>query len=165
MKKIIFLSITLYFFTNSFAAFEIKPSLKKADEIFLPINKNIQISLINLSFISIKDFENLTGKHLNFIERIGFKAGQKKLRKSINPDSTINNKQLFKLTNTKDNHSIGFNVGWFFIGWFLSILGVVLAYALEADEPIKKNRIKWAWIGFGIATLSSLLLILIIIKV
>ena len=161
MKKLLFLLTSFCLFTTSFAAFEIKPSAKKATDIFLPIGPNGQkISLMQLSVINLKDFESLAHRHLKFFDRIAFRGAQRKLKNAINPGGTINNKQLLKLTNTKNNHPISFNVGWFFIGWFLSILGVVLAYTIEADISIKKNRIKWAWIGFGVVTLLYLLLLL-----
>lgn len=155
MKKTLLLLTTFYFFTSAFAAFEIK-SLNKANEIFLSVGKDIKITVMDLSVISIKDFEKLTGRHLNFFDRLGFSAGQKKLQKSIDPDGTINNQQLLKFTNPKEGHSVGSAIGWFFIGWFLSIIGVLLAYVIQAEDTVKKHRIKWAWIGFGVSTLLYL---------
>ena len=107
MKKTLLLFISLYFFTSSFAAFEIKSTVKKANEIILSLGKDTKITLMDLSVISIKDFEKLTGKHLNFFDRIGFKAGQKKLQKSISPDGTIDNNQLLKFASPNDGHSAG----------------------------------------------------------
>lgn len=150
MKKLLFLLTSFCLFTTSFAAFEIKPVAKKATEIFLPVGKDVKISLIDLSVISVKDFEKLTGKHLNFIDRIGFKAGQKKLRKSINTDGTINNKRLLKFTDGDGDHSSGFHVGGFLLGFFLAAIGVLIAYVAGGDEDVKRNRTKWAWIGFGL---------------
>ena len=150
MKKLL-LSLTAFcLLTSSFAAFEIKPAAKKATEIFLPIGKDMQISLMDLSVISIKDYENLTGKQLNFIDRIGFKSGQKKLRKSINPDGTINNKRLMNFVNAEGNHSSGFHLGGFALGLLLGLIGVLLAYVIGGDEDVKRNRAKWAWIGLGV---------------
>ena len=149
MKKLLLLLTAFCLLTTSFAAFEIKPAAKKANEIFLPVGKDMRISLMDLSVITVKDFEKLTGKHLNFIDRIGFKAGQKKLRKSISSDGTINNKRLLKFVNGDGDHSTGFHVGGFLLGFFLGLIGIVIAYVAGGDDDVKRNRAKWAWIAFG----------------
>lgn len=150
MKKIIFLLTACCLFISSFGAFEVKVRSKNADEIFLPLGKDRKISLSALSVISIKDFETLTGKHLNFIDRLGFKAGQKKLRNSINSDGTVNNKRLLHFVNGDGDHSSGFHVGGFLLGFFLGLIGIVIAYVAGGEDDVKRNRAKWAWIGFGI---------------
>lgn len=94
MKKFLFLFVALTIFATSFASTGFSYLPKNAKEIYLPVGKDLRISLMDLSVIKIKDYEKITGKHLNFIERIGFRAGQKNLRKSISPDGTITNKKL-----------------------------------------------------------------------
>jgi len=130
--------------------------------VYLPIAKNVQISLKELSLISVKDYEKLSGKHLNFFQRFTFKAGQKKLRNSFAADGTITNKKLLKAMSDGD-HSVGFHLGGFALGFLLGLLGVLLAYVIGGDEDVKKNRVKWAWIGFGLFVVFYLILVLIVV--
>ena len=160
MKKLLLLLTAVCLITSSFAAFEVKPVAKKATEIYLPVGKDKKISLMELSNITIKDFEKLTGRHMNFIDRIGFKSGQKKLRKSISADGTINNKRLIKFVNGDGDHSTGFHIGGFALGLFLGAIGVLIAYVAGGEDEVKRNRVKWAWIGFGLFVVLYLVLVL-----
>ncbi len=146
MKKILFLLLAFGVYTSSFAFSGFTSQPRKASEVFLPIGSNGKtISLLDLSRIDIKEFENISGRHLKFFDRMGFKLAQKKLRKSINADGTIDNKKLNKFLDQGD-HSTGFHLGGFLLG--LTIIGVIIAYVLPAeDEDTKKNRVRWAWRG------------------
>jgi len=150
MKKLLLLLTAFCLLTTSFAAFEIKHVSKKATEIFLPVGNDKKISLMDLSTISVKDYENLTGRHLKFFDKLALKGAQKKLRHSINSDGTINNKMLLRFTNGDGDHSTGFHVGGFALGFFLSVIGLLIAYISGGDEDIRKNRVKWAWYGVGL---------------
>ena len=158
MKKLLFLVSALTLFTSSFAAFEVRETAKKADQILIPVGNNAQLSLLEISKISIKDFETLTGKHLNFIDRIAFRAGQKKLRHSISADGTINNKKLMHFVDGEGDHSSGFHVGGFLLGFFLGLIGVLIAYVAGGDEAVKKNRAKWSWIGLGVSVVLAVII-------
>lgn len=150
MKKVFTLLAAIALFATSFASsgFNLS-SAKRASEVYLTINKNTQISLKDLSEIKIKDYEKLSGKHLNFFERMTFKAGQKKLRNSFAADGTITNKKLVRMM-SPDDHSVGFHIGGFALGFFLGLIGVLIAYIIKGDEAVDRNRRKWAWIGFGV---------------
>ena len=156
MKKIVILLIAFAVFTTAFASFVVPSVPKKATEIYLPIGKNMQISLKDLSQMRVKDYEKLTGNHLNFFQKISFKAGQKKLRNSISADGTIKNQRLSKLLAAGDVTN-GFNIGWFVLGLLLGLIGVLLSYIINGDTAVKKNRQKWAWIGFGVWVVILLL--------
>ncbi len=155
MKKLLFFLTAFFVFTNSFAAFEIKPVAKKADQIFLPIGKDMKISLMDLSVIKVSDFEKLTGKHLGFIDKIFFKTSQKKLRTTINSDGTVDSKRLIKFVNEDGS---GFNVGGFALGFLLGIIGVGIAYIINNDN--NQSRRKWAWIGFGVQAVLGIITLL-----
>ncbi len=146
MKKFFILCVALAMFATSFATsgFSILP--KKTSEVFLPIGLTGKtISPSNLSTIDINEFEKISGRHLKFFDKIGFKLAQKKLRNSINADGTIDNKRLNKFLDQGD-HSTGFHIGGFLLG--LTVIGVILAYVLPAaDEDTKRNRVRWAWRG------------------
>lgn len=160
MKKILFLLLAFGVYASSFAFSGFTSQPRKASEVFLPIGSSGQkISLMDLSTINVKDFENLTGRNLKFFDRLGFKLAQKKLRKSINNDGTIDNKKLVKFLEQGD-HSTGFHLGGFALGFLVGLIGVLIAYLINDDN--KQNRVKWAWIGFGISVVLYLIIILAI---
>ncbi len=146
-------------YTASFASTGFTSVPKKATQIYLPIGKNMQISLMDLSVISVKDYEKVSGKHLNFFQKLSFKAAQKKLRNSIAPDGTITNKKLTKAMIDGD-HSVGFHLGGFALGFFLGLIGVLIAYIIKGDPDVDRNRRKWAWIGFGVYVVLLLIVFL-----
>jgi len=159
MKKAFLLLVAFALFTTSFAASGYSTLPKKATEIYLPIGQNAKISLMDLSTMKVKDYEQLTGKHLNFFQKLTFKAGQKKLRNSFSADGTVTNKKLLKAVSS-DGITSGFNIGWFALGFFLGVIGVLLSYVISGDEDVKRNRQKWAWIGLGVAVLIIIISII-----
>src|SRR5215510_8244536 len=69
----------------------------KANEIYLPVGTTGHlISLMDLSRISVKDFETLSGKKMKFLDKIKFKLGQRELKRSINADGSFNKKSIEK---------------------------------------------------------------------
>ena len=144
MRKGIILLVALIIIGGSYASVNmIEPKLNAA-ELFFPVGKTgKQISLLELSRISVKDFQVLTGQKMNFFDRMGFKVAQKRVRNSINEDGTFNNKKLE--TFIKRDGETGFHLGGFALGFLLSIFGVLIAYLINDDY--KQNRVKWAWIG------------------
>ncbi|MDQ2864558.1 MAG: hypothetical protein M3R50_13115 [Bacteroidota bacterium] len=155
MKKLFFSIIAFCCLNVAFAFSGHKLPTKNASQVFIPIGKNMQISLMDLSVINVKDFQQLTGKHLNLFQRMSFKASQKKLRNSFSADGTIDNANLKKLV---ESGSGGFNIGGFALGFFLGIIGVLIAYLINSDN--KQNLTKWAWIGFGVWVVLIILFII-----
>lgn len=152
MKKLFFLLVAVCSLNLSFAFSGHKLPAKNASQIYVPIGKNMQISLMDLSVINVKDFQQLTGKHLNFFQRMSFKASQRKLRNSFNADGTVDNASLKKLV---ESGSGGFNIGGFALGFFLGLIGVLIAYLIGGEN--KQSLTKWAWIGFGVWVVLLLL--------
>ena len=150
MKKILLLTAAVFLLTASFASnnAEKKPPVK-ASEVYIPIGKTGQsISLLDLSRMNVKDVQNFTGKKMSFADRMMFKAAQRQLKKSISPDGTIDNKRLAKMAKKADVTS-GFHIGGFALGFFLFLIGVLIAYLINDD--LKATRVKWAWIGAAVA--------------
>ena len=117
-------------------------------EVFIPVgNTGHLISLMDLSEISVKDFENLSGKKMKFADKIKFKLGQRELRKKINEDGTFNSKKLEKyFVAGQKARSTGVNWAGLALGLFLSFIGVLIAY-LITDQQGDRRMITWAWIG------------------
>ena len=130
----------------------------RASEVFLPIGKSGQmISIEELSVIKSKDFEELSGKKMRLIDKVGFSMAQKQLRKTINRDGTFNNKKAEKFLSKYADGSSGFHAGGFFLGFLLGLIGVLIAYLIKDDK--KKNRVKWAWLGLLISIPISIILL------
>lgn len=154
MKKFFTLFLALVVLSSSFAS--VVEPVKKASEVMIPIGSSgYKISLQDLSEISLKDFETISGRHLKLADKIGFKVAQRELRKSINADGSFNNKKIEKLFKKPADGTSGFHLGGFALGFLLTIIGVLIAYLINDDK--KSNRIKWAWIGLGAAVVISLL--------
>jgi hypothetical protein len=45
----------------------------------------------------------------------------------------------------------------FALGFLLGLIGLLIAYLINDDY--KHNRVKWAWIGFGIVVVLNIILI------
>lgn len=163
MKKLFLFTSFALLLSISFATSPITaPPVKKlnAAEIFLPIgNTGKKISLLDFSKIKKHDLELLTGRKMKFFETIAFKAGQKKLRQSINPDGTIEKKKLAKFFTKRAGGEEGFHAGGFFLGLILGLIGVLIAYLIKDDK--KQNRVKWSWIGWGVWVIIVLISLLV----
>ncbi|MFI5130094.1 MAG: hypothetical protein ACHQFX_08895 [Chitinophagales bacterium] len=146
MKKIILLFTGLWILTNSFAATKVIDPGLKASEIFVPVGKTGQrISLLDLTEISIKEFEKLRGYELSFFDRLRFKKTQRQLRNQINLDGTISSRRLEKFARQQDGEK-SFHLGGFLLGLFLGPIGVAICYFTNDDY--KRDRVRWAWRGF-----------------
>jgi len=153
MKKSFLLLLSLLLFSATFSFSVIKAPLTQASQLIVTVGKNGEkISLLEISKISVKDYQKITGRHLNFFERLSFKAAQKRFRKSINSDGTINQRMLGK--NGFGDSFSEFNLGGFLLGLFLFLPGVLIAYLIGGeDEDIRRSRVKWAWYGAGVCAI------------
>lgn len=161
MKKFLALCMALLILSQSFASFTVPVPPKKASEIFVPVGKQgKKISLLTLSQISIREFEQQAGYDLKLMDKVTFKLAQRDLRKTINPDGTFSNKKVQKFLKWFGGET-GFHVGGFALGFLLGLIGVLIAYLINDDY--KKNRTKWAWIGLVSFLVIYLALILALI--
>lgn len=158
---IVLLSYSAFTFATSFPQSSRNPKnpVIHADQFYIPVGKTgKKISLLDLSKISVRELQSLTGQKMNFIDKMKFKLAQKKLRDNIDNDGTINNKKIQKaLSLQKRGGETGFHFGGFALGFFLGLIGVVIAYVINDDY--KRNRVKWSWIGLGIAVILNIILI------
>ncbi len=147
MRKVALILTVMFAVSLVNASFKSKSPSIKASEIFLPVGDGSQkISLLDLSRIKIKELERIKGEKLSFAEKIGFKVAQKKLKDQISNDGTVNISRIKKLSEKRGGET-GFHAGGFFLGLLLGIIGVLVAYLINDDY--KRNRVKWAWIGWG----------------
>src|SRR5262245_18024140 len=128
MRKLLFLGTALLMFSATFAISNVTAPVLKADQLFFPVGKSVQkISYAQLATISMADLQALTGKKMNFIQRMNFKMAQKKMRKSIAVDGTIKNKRIAKFFTKKGSAGeSGFHLGGFALGFLLWGIGVLI---------------------------------------
>jgi len=152
------------FFSSTYSAtILISPAVHdlpiKANEIYLPVGKTGRlISLMDLSRISVKDFQTVAGIRMKFLDKVNFKMGQRELKKSINPDGTLDKKSIEKYLASRTGPGGGFSLLGLALGFFLSLLGVLIAYVIAGAD--KRSRVTWAWIG---AAISLIILLVILI--
>lgn len=162
MKKLLLLAAAFAVMTSSFASVTPTTDLpKNASQMFMPIGKTGQsISLKDLAEISVADYEKLSGKEMKFMQKLAFKKGQKKLKKSMNADGTLTEKGAKRLAPYFAGET-GVHLGGLALGFFLGFIGILLAY-VAFDDDYKKNRIKWAWIGLGLSVVLYIVLFAIV---
>lgn len=107
MKKVFTLFVSLFLLTVTFASTNVVNPKMFASDVLLPIGSAGQtVSLLDLSKMKVKEFERVTGYNLNLFQKIGFSIAQKKLRKSINKDGTVNTNQLYNSVEKAAEQSI-----------------------------------------------------------
>ena len=149
MKKSVVLIAVLFVGVTSFAIVNPLYPPIRASDVLIPVNQSGQtISLLELSRVKVGTLESLTGRRMKFFERISFKLAQGKLRKEINNDGTFKKKRFNRFFSRYGGET-GFHLGGFALGFFLSLVGVLIAYLLNDDY--KRNRVNWAWTGFSAA--------------
>jgi hypothetical protein len=164
MRKLLLLGTALFIVSATFGISNVETPILKADQVFIPVGKSGQrISYAQLATISLADFQALTGRKMNVVQRINFRMAQNKIRKSIATDGTIKNRKIASFFTKKGGAGeTGFHIGGFALGFLLGLIGVLIAYMINDDY--KRNRIKWAWIGWGIFVVLYLILIVALLS-
>jgi hypothetical protein len=157
MKKIFTLFFALAIVAPAISSTAPSPSPVRASDIMIPIAKGKLISFQDLAYLKVSDYETITGKKLNFGKRMQFKLAQRKLRQSINNDGTLSNKRMQKMFDDQMSGTTGFHLGGFALGFFLFVIGVLIAYLI--DDEKKANRVKWSWIGAAVALIFGFIFI------
>ncbi len=159
MKKFLLIIVAVLFFSApqfaSVSPGKMNSENPKASELFFPVGSTgNKISLKDLSEISRKDFEELSGHKMKGGQKIAFKAAQKKLRGMIDEDGRVHNQTLKKAAAGES-----FHIGGFALGFVLGLIGVLIAYLINDDK--KSKRVRWAWIGLGVWVVIVLIAILL----
>jgi hypothetical protein len=138
------------------------------------LNASSSLSLKNITArefvkLSPREFSALTGKKLNFFQRLSFKIVKLRLKHDLkkNPNLTINQ----YMNNGKTDCS--FSICWFLLGLVGPLLGLLtgslIGVVLVAAIPIvvayltmqEKYKINSAWIGLGAGVIIFLVLAVI----
>ena len=157
MKKIFILLLAVALFAPALATSILNPKPINASEIMIPIAKGKFVSVYDLAYMKASDFEKLSGKKMSLVKKVKFKMTQNKLRQSINTDGTIRNRKMEKMFKDEMSGTTGFHLGGFALGFFLFVIGVLIAYLIEDEKHA--NRVKWSWIGAAVALLFGVFFI------
>jgi hypothetical protein len=130
--KLLFTGILFFCFAqNSFSAFiSFESSIAKKPKHTHEISVQERTAMEEFVKLTPKQYGELRGKKLSFVEKIEFKVLQRKLKKQLD----------------YGDDSSGFNIGGFALGFLVGLIGILLAYIFSQD----RNFRKWAWIGFGV---------------
>jgi hypothetical protein len=152
-----------------------------ATSVIVPgITKSNTASLANINSLkasefvklSAKDFNRLTGKRLNFFQRISFQIVKLKMKHDLKKNPHLLITDYTKAPSGSDRR---FSFLWFILGvagvisglmmpvlplfFVFALAPVAIAYITKQD----KVNIKSAWIGFGVGMVLLLILVAIII--
>jgi hypothetical protein len=127
----------------------VKPAELNAKNIFIPIGgkTGVKVSLYDLRNMKQSQLEVITGRKMNFFEHSAFNSAQRKLKKQINEDGVVTGNKLKRAMGAAGDGTTGFHIGGFALGFLVGLIGVLIAYLIHDDK--KRNRVKWAWIGFA----------------
>ena len=126
--------------------------------------------LCDLAKWDTKDFQKITGKKLNFLEKIAFKISQNKMKRYLKKHNDISIAEYIK---TEETEKKKFSFLWFMIGLLGPVIGVLtvsyigliffvvapiaLVYLLKRSKTEKGSL----WTGLGISVLILLALAVI----
>lgn len=151
MLRFSMLSFMLTVLCFSSSAFITPPSTAPVKNEHTAVSPFSNMSVEDFLSMTPKKYQELTGEKLSITKKISLKLAQKKIKKAIKNNESVDSATMANAVDTSD-----FNIGGFILGLLLSVIGVLIAY-LIGDSSV----IKWAWIGFGIALVIYLLAILL----
>ena len=97
--------------------------------------------------MSLKDYEQLKGKKLNFIERISFRLSQRRMKK------------MLMYYDYGEAPTTLQKISWLLKGLLFGPLALLFGYIFMKDD--ERELIKWIWFGFiGFAAIVALALLL-----
>lgn len=99
--------------------------------------------------MTLKQYEIVRGRKLNFIERFAFHAAQRRA------------KHLLKKHTYGDDFTFLQKLSWFLKGFVLGPIALLLGYLLLQDE--ERELIKWIWYGFAALVLTALIVALVVV--
>lgn len=160
-SSLIAITILIVFSANLTYAFSFT-KIKPAKEDVLSSLSAIKLS--DFIKLSAADYEILSGKKMNFAERLSFKRLQSRMKHTLKRNADLTVADYFKAKGEG-----GFNIIWFLAGLLipiaalftgslpvfiiLAISPVVLAYLTKQESDRKKS----VWLGFGVSLLAILL--------
>lgn len=146
MKKIKLLVLavfSIYAFSGVNMAYGfsvIKPVANTEAPMSLAASKYINVS--EFVKLSAKEYATLTGKKLNFLQRLSFNLTKAKMKRDLKKNPNL------KITDYIDSDGTSFKLDalWLILGVLIGPIGVLLAYLTKQE----KYKITSSWIGFAV---------------
>lgn len=160
MKKLLLIQVIIFqLFFSAFGS-SVKPGLDPVPADFyitLP-GTNKLISLSDFLQLNARDYAKLTEKKLSLKDKFFFRITRKRLRRCIRKDGTVNTALYKKIEEEK----YSFHTGGFFLGFLLSIPGLLVALLIDSGKK-PKNVFISALFGCLVSPWSILLYLAILI--
>jgi|SRR5688572_14233490 len=128
----------------------------KKDDVFITLpGTGISLSITDYIKLKPSDFKKLKGQKLTLKELIAFKMTQKKIKKAVRKDGTVDIVELQQ----KPKERFKWHWGGFFLGLFLPVIGIVISLFIKDDE--KRNKMTSASIStLAVMTVGMIILII-----
>lgn len=161
MRNSICLVLSLICAAHSYSATTVIVNEPKVDWVLITLPGIIgSLSIKEYIQLSPSDFRKLTGHKLTLKEMIVLKITQKRIKKTIRKDGTID---LYAYQKAVSNEPFKWHWGGFFLGLMLPFgIGVIIAALIKDNK--KKNRITSAAIGTCVSSLILLVILFISIS-
>ena len=92
-----------------------------------------------------REFAEVIGHKLSLKEKIVFRIAQHELRKDMKREGMQSDTNI-DVRKIMDEGEKKFHIGGFFLGFFLQVIGILIAYLIKKDKAF----IRSAWIGWGV---------------
>jgi len=156
MKKTILTALILALAFNSYSLSNHSNNDPQANQTMVQLTgTGIKICLTDYIKLSPGEYKKLTGKRLKWKEAISLKITQKRIKKTIRKDGTVD-MNAYQTTSKKP---FKFHWGGFFLGLLLPIVGMVVAALIKKDDK-KSDRVTSAAIGTLIVCVAALIFFL-----
>ena len=153
MRKTFLATLSMLFAFYSHSTSIYSSTGPKADQVSIEIpGTNETITLADYVKLKPSDLKKLTGKKLSLKGRIVFKINQKRIKKSIRKDGTIDMAAYEEAA----KEPFKWHWGGFFLGLLLPVLGLIITAFFKDDQ--RKNRIDSAAIGTLVVCIAFLII-------
>ena len=154
MLKYFLFALPFLYGIQSYAANIIVAKEPKADQVFITLpGTSINMSLKDYVQLKPLDFSKMTGHKLKLKETIVFKISQKRIKKTIRKDGTVD----MIAFNKQAKEPFKWHWGGFFLGLLLPVVGLIITAFIKDDQ--KKNRVTSAAIGTLIACIVFIIFV------
>lgn len=113
------------------------------------LSKDEQLKITQLQLLSsmtTEQYEKLTGKRLNFFQKLTINASKKRM------------KNMLKHYSNGDEPTVLEKISWFGKGLLLGPIALLAGYIFLKDD--ERELIKWIWFGFaGFAVILAIILL------
>ena len=154
MRKSVLTILSMIFTFYSYSTSIYSSIEPKAEQISITIpGTGETINLAEYVKLKASDLKGFIGKNLTLKKRIVFRINQKRIKKTIRKDGTVDMIAYEKAA----KEPFKWHWGGFFIGLLVPILGMVIAAFIKDDQ--RKNRTTSACIGTLVACIAFIIFV------